>query len=77
MVASKGRTVDAQTNLRIGNLLGAARAEVDSHMLERAFLDTSDFQSLENTDPLSALSLAAGEPAKRHSFSNLQGIQGK
>lgn len=53
MVASKGRTVDAQTNLKIGNLLGAARAEVDSHMLERAFLDTSDFQALKTTDHFS------------------------
>ena len=34
-------------------MLGAARAEIDSQMLERAFLETSDFHALKTTDQFS------------------------
>lgn len=33
----------------IGNLLGAARAEIDAHMLSRAFVATADFKALTQT----------------------------
>ena len=42
--------MNTQTHLKIGNLLGAARAEVDSEMLERAFLETSDYRALKDTN---------------------------
>ena len=32
------------------NVLGVARAEADNEMLQRAFVETSDFQALRNTD---------------------------
>ena len=33
-----------------GNILGSARAEADTHMLEEAFVETSDYSALKNTD---------------------------
>ena len=33
-----------------GNVLGVARAEADNDMLSRAFIETSDFRALRNTD---------------------------
>jgi hypothetical protein len=32
-----------------GNLLGGIRAEIDSKMLEKAFIKTHDFEALVNT----------------------------
>lgn len=37
-------------NWGAGNVLGVARAEADNDMLSRAFVETSDFQALRNTD---------------------------
>ena len=42
--------MNVQTDSRIGNMLGAARAEADSQMLEQAFLETNDFRALKDTD---------------------------
>lgn len=39
-----------QNPSRIGNLLGAARAEADSAMLAQAFLSTNDFRALQTTN---------------------------
>ena len=33
-----------------GNILGSTRAEADKHMLEEAFVETSDYLALKNTD---------------------------
>ena len=44
------RTVSPRNTSTIGNLLGASRAEADSHMLEQAFLETSDFRALQTTN---------------------------
>lgn len=41
---------DRAFNWRMGNILGAARAEADKAMLSEAFVETSDFQALRNTD---------------------------
>ena len=42
--------MNGQADLRIGNILGAARAEADFQMLEQAFLETNDFRALKDTD---------------------------
>ena len=42
--------MDYPFDINSGNVLGAARAEADKDMLSRAFLETSDFQALRNTD---------------------------
>ena len=53
VLAFKGRIVNSQADFKHGNILGGTRAEVDSLMLERAFLETSDLQALKNTDHFS------------------------
>ena len=42
--------MSVQTDSKIGNLLGTARAEADSHMLAQAFLETGDFRALQTTN---------------------------
>lgn len=37
------------TEIRLGNLLGGPRAEIDNKMLEIAFIETADFRALTNT----------------------------
>ena len=45
--------MDVPIDTKIGNILGAARAEIDSRMLDQAFLETSDFRVLKDTDHFS------------------------
>ena len=45
--------MSASIDTNIGNILGSARAEVDSRMLDQAFLETNDFRALKDTDHFS------------------------